>query len=266
MLARGLPCRRCERALYTAQVATQRHSRVHRDGLLLDVFKALRVGELMTQGRPYVSFAPDTPVSEVVSRNRGRESTWQDTYPVLDPDGKMIGIVVSSVASILLADGKDAPWALAADMMQPPISIGPEDDVRRATELLFGQRTPRATGYRPRATIVGFLDKSGNRQHVSESGPSRRKPRRDTPLWNRHLRERSLEQRFCRRRRPQCGQSSPARPPEPPPQNHPQICRFDHFASSRAALDFQCTENYHQVLSRTYFSVAFDSVHAGAWL
>lgn len=147
-----------KRALYTSQAPTQRDSPVHRDALLLDVFKAIRVKDLMTVGRPFVSFEPGTPATEML-RHVG-ESTWQDVFPVVDPDGKVVGLVGSAAMKVLASEQRDADWAMAADIMQPAVSVHPEDDLRKATERLLSNGLREVPVIDDSQQIVGFLDES----------------------------------------------------------------------------------------------------------
>ncbi len=146
------------RALYTAQVPTQRDSPVHRDALLLDVFRAIRVKDLMTVGRPFVAFHPDTQATEML-RHVG-ESTWQDVFPVVAADGKLVGLIASAAMKVLASERRDALWAVAADIMQPAVSVRPEDDLREATERLVSNGLRGVPVVDDGWRIVGFLDES----------------------------------------------------------------------------------------------------------
>ena len=77
------------RALYGSQVATQRDSPVHRDALLIDVLRAILVKDLMTHGRPFVTFVPQTSTAEML--RHVSDSTWQDVFPVVASNGVMVG-------------------------------------------------------------------------------------------------------------------------------------------------------------------------------
>ena len=143
------------RALYTSQVPTQRDSPVHRDALLIDVLRAISVKDLMTWGRPFVSFTPQTTSVEMLLRVS--ESTWQDVFPVIDPTGLMVGLVSADAMRILSDDRKDPPWLIAADIMHPPVSVRIDDDLRKATEQLVAnglRELPVLDG----DVVIGFLD------------------------------------------------------------------------------------------------------------
>lgn len=146
------------RTLYPAQVATLRDSPVHRDALLVDVLKSTQVADLMSQGRPFVSFAPGTPAREMLARIS--EATWQDVFPVVDSDGRMVGLVIADALRVLANEGPDLPWAIAADLMRPPVSVRPQDDLRLATERIVGEGLREVPVIDDRGVVVGFLDES----------------------------------------------------------------------------------------------------------
>ena len=54
-------------------------------------------------------------------------------------DGKMVGLVSSGALRVGTAQLEDARWALAADLMQSPVSVGPDDDLRTAAERMLSR-------------------------------------------------------------------------------------------------------------------------------
>jgi CIC family chloride channel protein len=144
-----------KRALYKSQVPTQRDSPVHRDALLIDVLKAIRVRDLMTQGRPFVSFTPRTPADEML--RLASEATWQEVFPVLE-DAKLVGLVNSDATRVLAGERNSMSWALAADIMQPPLSVRPDDDLRTATERLVANSLREIPVVDADDAVIGFLD------------------------------------------------------------------------------------------------------------
>lgn len=147
-----------KRTLYHAQVPTQRDSPVHRDALLLDVLRTVRVRELMGRGRPFVSFAPGAPADDML--RRVGDSAWQDTFPVVEPDGSLAGLVSSDAIRVLASEQRDATWVVAADLMQPPVTVGPDDDLHVATEKLVQNGLREIPVVGGKGEILGFLDEA----------------------------------------------------------------------------------------------------------
>ncbi|MDC0740440.1 chloride channel protein [Polyangium mundeleinium] len=146
-----------DRSLYSAQVPTQRDSPAHPPGVL-DVLGSLKVADVMIAGRPYVQFALATPVPEVL--RLASDTGWQDVFPVLDGQGKMAGVITSDVVRLLATERDLEPFALAADAMQPPVTVRPDDDLRKATEVLLAQGVREVPVVDDAGRIVGFLDES----------------------------------------------------------------------------------------------------------
>jgi CIC family chloride channel protein len=146
------------RTLYEAQIPTQRDSPAYRDALVRDVLREARVREIMTVGAPPVVFAPGTSTPEMLRRTR--ESTMPDLVPVLGADGKVSGVVTAPALRVLLEEKQDAGWAIASDVMQMPVTVRPEDDLRTAAERMVKNRLRALLVVDGEGRIVGLLDES----------------------------------------------------------------------------------------------------------
>jgi CIC family chloride channel protein len=182
MLAQGIAfvaLRR--RALYDAQVPTQRDSPVHRDAAMLQALETLYVRDVVKLGRPYLRFRPNTPAREILHEAAG--ATWQDVFPVEDDGGRTIGLVSASALRVLgAADGDDSRWALAADVMQPAVSVALEDDLRTATQRLLGHGLRELLVLDTEQRTIGFLDEADIAEHYL--GAAGRAERARTPIAN----------------------------------------------------------------------------------
>ena len=148
------------RSLYHAQVATKRDSPAHREDLIFDALTGLRVADVMVKDRPYEKVrGPDAGADR---RRKGCGGTpWQDVFPVLDADGKLVGIVLSEVLRTMAANPDIGDLAIAHDLMVPPVSVTLTDDLQQALEVIleYGLRRDRRDGLRT-GVIVGFLDEA----------------------------------------------------------------------------------------------------------
>ena len=54
------------------------------------MLKSIAVSEIMTKGRPFVSFRPGTPGGEMLRQTA--DAGWQDVFPVLDAAGKELSL------------------------------------------------------------------------------------------------------------------------------------------------------------------------------
>jgi CIC family chloride channel protein len=160
------------RSLYHAQVPTRRDSPAHREDLIFDVLTGMRVGEVLVRDRPYASFTTRTRAVEVVQK--AAAMAWQDVFPVLDDDGKLVGIVLSEVLRTMAANPDLASFAIAHDLMIPPVSVRDTDDLQRALEVILEQGVRELVVVDAQDRIVGFLDEAEITRVYHDATTSRR--------------------------------------------------------------------------------------------
>ncbi len=146
------------RSLYHAQVATKRDSPAHRSELIIDVLTGVRVADVLVKERPYATFETRTPAREVVQK--AAASAWQDVFPVLDPQGKLVGLVLSDVLRTMAANPDLGKLAIALDLMVPPVVVDETDDLQRALQLMLEHGLRELVVVDDEGRIVGFLDES----------------------------------------------------------------------------------------------------------
>jgi len=147
-----------KRALYHAQVATQRESAAYQDTLLLSFLETLQVKAVQRPQAPPVCFVRDTSLSQMVERLT--ESGQQDVFPVVERDGKLVGLVTAATMRVAMGAMADTPWALAADLMQPPVSVSPDDDLRDASERLLANELRELPIVSSEGHVLGMFDES----------------------------------------------------------------------------------------------------------
>jgi CIC family chloride channel protein len=131
---------------------------MHRDALLLDVLRTIHVRDLMKSGSAPVCFFKHTPTSEVI-RHASRASE-QDVFPVLDNDDRLIGLVTPNTLRILSAELSHARWTLVADLLEPPISVKADDDLRFATEAMIANELREVPIVSNDNRVIGMLDET----------------------------------------------------------------------------------------------------------
>jgi CIC family chloride channel protein len=159
-------------SLYHSQVATKRDSPAHRDDLIFDALTGIRVTDVIVRDRPYATFTTRTPAGEVIQK--AAQNAWQDVFPVLDDAGKLVGIVLSEILRTLAANPDLGQFAIAHDLMIPPVSVNDTDDLQRAVEAILehGLREIIVVGEGGR--IVGFLDEGEITRFYHDATASRR--------------------------------------------------------------------------------------------
>lgn len=160
--------------LYEAQVRSRFDSPAHLDDVTLDVLRTLRVGDTVPRGRAFASLQEDARGDEI--RRVVAEATWQDVFPVLGRDGRLVGLLAADgVRSLAREEGFDA-LVLACDVMMPPVTLSPDDDLHRALEALLDAGQRELPVQDADGTIVGLLDETdiSRRYHERTRGVERR--------------------------------------------------------------------------------------------
>lgn len=153
-------------SLYPAQPATQRDSPAHH-GDTLDVLKTIRVGDIVIEGRPFVRFNLGEGALEML--RKASDASWQDVFPVLDASGKMVGMITSDTLRLIATEREIEPWTIAADAMQPAVTVKPGDDLRSATVAMLDNALREVPVVNGEGLIVGFLDEADVRKAYLEA-------------------------------------------------------------------------------------------------
>jgi CIC family chloride channel protein len=146
------------RALYSSQVPTQRDSPIHRDSLLLDVLRGMRVSQLMKPGTVPVCFRKQTGAGEILEKVR--DTGDQEVFPVLDDEGRVVGLVTAGTLRVISLELDDTRWTLAVDLMQHVVYVRLDDDLRTATERMVGSALRELPVLDAEGRLLGLLDES----------------------------------------------------------------------------------------------------------
>jgi CIC family chloride channel protein len=146
------------RSLYHAQVPSHLDSEVHRPPVALDALTTMRVSDIARQPLLRATLSPGSSVAEM-SRARS-EFDGQTAFPVVDPSGKVVGIVGSSAIAFAMEETAAAELTLAADLMQPVPVVHASDDLRRVAELFLSSGLRQLPVLGADGGIVGVVEES----------------------------------------------------------------------------------------------------------
>jgi CIC family chloride channel protein len=116
--------------LYRQQVPTRMDSQAHRGDFIVDVLEGLRVGDVYRDDPEMVLIPEGMNLDHIVHR---LTQNHQHYFPVVDHDGKIVGIFTDDDVRTYLYD--DVLWELvvARDIMVTDfVSVSPEDDLDTA--------------------------------------------------------------------------------------------------------------------------------------
>jgi CIC family chloride channel protein len=155
MLAEGVAFVALRRqSLYTAQLP----SRLEAARASADALQRLKVSAAMMARDDFIQFRPAAPIAEVERGVSG--SAWQDAFPVIDDEGRLRGMISAEVLRLLASEKEVAGWAIAADVMQPAITVRADDDLRTAAQRMLDHGLRELMVVDATGKIVGFLDEA----------------------------------------------------------------------------------------------------------
>ncbi len=149
--------------LYPAQVPTKRESPVHREEFAFD---ALTVADVVVRDRPSATFHVNTRARVVIEK--AAASACQDVFPVLDEQGKLVGMVTSNVVRKTAANPDIGELAIAHDLMVSPVSVKQTDSLQRALSAILEHGVREILVTDDEGKVVGFLDEE---EIISGLGP-----------------------------------------------------------------------------------------------
>jgi CIC family chloride channel protein len=153
VLARG-------HSIYRFQVKDRFRSPAHSGSMTLNVLEELRVADVF---RPSADVPTVAPAAGFETFRDRLLSARDATIPVVDPDGRLTGLLTAEQIRPVMDDLQLDRFVVAGDVCAPPVALEPDDDLYRAHELFRSSGCPQlpvlseaADGAPPR--ILGMLD------------------------------------------------------------------------------------------------------------
>jgi CIC family chloride channel protein len=123
------------RSLYATQPADRGDSPVHRTAARLDALDDVLVRDLQRVDRAIVSVPRDASLAAIMESTAN--AAGQDVFPVVDANGRLEGLISSDTLRFASHSRELSPWAIADDIMLPPISVSGDDDARTAASNML---------------------------------------------------------------------------------------------------------------------------------
>jgi CIC family chloride channel protein len=122
-----------DQSIYSAQVESRSRSPAHQGSYAREVLAGLRVASFVTPLAEVPLLRPGDRLPQVLDRLA--QSTFH-AVPVLDPEGKLLGVVTLEEALLASRSPGLGELALAVDLMRGDVApLGPEDRLDQAMEL-----------------------------------------------------------------------------------------------------------------------------------
>lgn len=118
--------------LYSNQPRSRFESPAHAGEESLDVLKRLRVDHVFRREK-VVTLPANAALASVVDAVLAAPE-WQDSFPVVDADGVLRGVVAGDVLRSAMKEETPLALVIAADVMLPAAQVTPLDDLHTALE------------------------------------------------------------------------------------------------------------------------------------
>jgi CIC family chloride channel protein len=101
----------------------------------------------------------------------------QDVFPVTGKDGRLVGLVAAAALRVVAVENEEIGWLLATDLMQPPVSVTLDTDLRTASERLLANGLREIPVVDSSGQVLNLLDEMDIAQwHVSVATHSQKTP------------------------------------------------------------------------------------------
>jgi chloride channel protein, CIC family len=143
-------------SLYSAQIDSKKESPVHQVATGTKVLARTRVIDVLARQRTFITFKPETPARAVLQGIA--DNPEQDVFPVVDQGNALKGLISADTLRYLASHRDMEAWALAADIMQPPLTLRFDTDLRTAILTMNEQGVREVPVIDDEGRIVGLLD------------------------------------------------------------------------------------------------------------
>jgi CIC family chloride channel protein len=123
-----------------------------------DVLERASVIRSVNHTGPFHDFLSGSSAAEVSRRTH--ETSTQHVFPVLDGDRRLVGIITPEELRILQTEPELMRIVTASDLMRPPVSVRPSDDLRKALELMLANGIREVPVIDSFGRFIGFIDEA----------------------------------------------------------------------------------------------------------
>jgi CIC family chloride channel protein len=142
-------------------------------------FVRRRAGDLVRRDRQVVVVAPDTPTQDLLASIDA--AIDQDVFPVVDEAGGIHGLIPIDAVRHLATHPDVGAWAIAADLMRPPVTVSADSDLRAAAQALVAADLRAIPVLDEQGRMIGLLDEHDlSRAYLAASAARRASSRMGT--------------------------------------------------------------------------------------
>ena len=99
-------------------------------------------------------------INERLTMNAELADMCAAIFDVLDDEGRIRGVIAAEVLRLLTTEKDAAGWAIAADVMQAPVTARADDDLRSAAKKMIDHHLRELLVADADGRVAGFLDEA----------------------------------------------------------------------------------------------------------
>ena len=123
-----------------------------------DAVESMPISSMLNHDTAILSFAASMCTDELL--RVWHEHRPQDVYPVLNDDQHLVGIIGADELSLLSSEPKLVPLINAADLMQAPLSVRPQDSLRSALDVMVAHGVREIPVIDELGSLIGLVDEA----------------------------------------------------------------------------------------------------------
>jgi CIC family chloride channel protein len=127
-----------------------------RDKAVMDVLEGIDLQHIFVRDPHLVTFRPTSRAPEM----RDKAHAAQEVFPVVDDAGAVVGVITAEELDVLSAEPDLDLLVNAGDVMLPPVSVTPDDDLHTALELMLARGLAQLPVVGADSKLLGYVDEA----------------------------------------------------------------------------------------------------------
>ncbi|RYZ07569.1 MAG: chloride channel protein [Myxococcales bacterium] len=123
----------------------------------LQALDQLKLSTLPVQGADRARLRPAERASDLL---QSAIPVGQHVFPVLNGADELVGLVTTDELAVLEQDPALGPLITASDIMRPPVSVGVNESLLTALDLMRAERLPELPIMDASGSLLGFIDEA----------------------------------------------------------------------------------------------------------
>ncbi len=137
---------------------------------LVEALDHFALKDVVSSDRAFVTFELHVRAAEIL--RVAREPSWQTVFPVINRDGRVVGIITQEELRILADEPELLPLTNASDLMRAAVTCTVRDSLRSALERMRLERIRELPVVNDDERVIGFVDEGALAHLYLASSPA----------------------------------------------------------------------------------------------